>query len=154
MKIGISEWAVKHPTPVILLFVLLTLMGIGGYAGLPLAGSPKVELPIVEVRVDQPGATPAELEGNVARRIEDGLSDIASLSHLNTVISEGSVVITAEFAFDANLDRATQDVRESVSRVRPQLPGNVSEPVIKRVDVSGGVQLSYAVRSDLSLIHI
>jgi len=148
VKIGISEWAVKHPTPVILLFVLLTLMGIGGYAGLPLAGSPKVELPIVEVRVDQPGATPAELEGNVARRIEDGLSDIASLSHLNTVISEGSVVITAEFAFDANLDRATQDVRESVSRVRPQLPGNVSEPVIKRVDVSGGVQLSYAVRSD------
>ena len=82
MKIGISEWAVKHPTPVILLFVLLTLMGIGGYAGLPLAGSPKVELPIVEVRVDQPGATPAELEGNVARRIEDGLSDIASLLSL------------------------------------------------------------------------
>ena len=148
MKVGISGWAVEKPTPVILLFVLLSIAGIASYFALPLSGMPRVELPLVEVRIDQPGATPAELEGNVARRLEDALGELASLNHQTTVIAEGSVTITAEFALEADLDRVTQDVRETVSRVRPELPAAVSEPVIRRVDASGGAQLSYAVRSD------
>ncbi len=148
MNMGISRWAIDHPTPVILLFALLSLMGVASYLQLPLGGMPRVELPIVEVRVDQPGATPTELEGNVARKIEGALSGLAGLRHQTTEITEGSVSVVAEFVLEADLDRATQDVREAILRVRPELPGSVTEPVVTRVDISGGVQLSYAVRSD------
>ncbi len=148
MKVGISRWAIDHPTPVVLLFALLTLMGVASYLQLPLGGMPRVELPIVEVRVGQPGATPTELEGNVAKKIEGALSGLAGLRHQTTEISEGSVSVVAEFVLEADLDRATQDVREAISRVRPELPGSVTEPVVTRVDTSGGVQLNYAVRSD------
>ncbi len=149
MKMGMSRWAIDHPTPVLLLFALLSVMGIVSYLQLPLGGLPRVDLPIVEVTVGQPGATPTELEGNVAKKIEGALSGLAGLRHQTTEISEGSVSVVAEFALEADLDRATQDVREAISRVRPELPSSVAEPVVTRVDTSGGVQLSYAVRSDV-----
>jgi multidrug efflux pump subunit AcrB len=147
MKVNISSWAIKNPTPVILLFLIACLLGAVAYLKLPIAGTPRVELPIVMIDVSQPGASTEELETNLARRIEDAISGIPNLQNQSTTISNGNVNVAAEFKLDADVARSTNDVRDAISRVRPELPANITEPLITLLDVSGGAMLSYAVRS-------
>ena len=148
MKVGISRWAVGNPTPVILLFVMLSIAGLVGFFKLPVTGNPKVDLPIVSVSVSQLGASPRELEQNIALKLENALSGLIGMSHLSTTISNGAVELVAEFVLDANIDRAVSDVREAIARVRPELPQSIGEPVITRVDVSsGGAFFVYALRA-------
>lgn len=148
MKLKISTWAIKNPTPVILLFLMLSFAGLLAYWKLPIAGNPRVDLPIVSVNVSQPGASPQELEINVARRLEEGVAGIAGLKHLTTTIAGGDVQLIAEFQLDADIDRAANDVRDAVALVRPELPQNIGEPVVSRVDVTGGALQRYMLRSD------
>jgi multidrug efflux pump subunit AcrB len=146
-KLGISAWAIRNPTPVILLFALLSLIGIYSYTRLPITGNPKIEFPIVSVSVALPGAQPQELEQNVAIRIENALTGVAGLRHLNTTIADGTVEVTVEFTLETAIEVALADVREAITRLRPELPQALGEPLVTRVDVSGGAVQSYAVRA-------
>ena len=148
MKLKISTWAISNPTPVILLFVLLTLAGLLAYWKLPIAGNPRVDLPVIAVNVSQPGASSSELETNVARRLEQAVAGIAGVKHLTTTIAQGDVQLVAEFQLDANIDRAASDVRDAIALVRPELPQRIGEPVVTRVDVTGGALQRYMLRSD------
>ena len=148
MSLKISSWAIQRPTPVVLLFLLLSLAGLLAFNKLPIAGSPRVELPIISVEVAQQGASPAELESNVARRLEEGLAGLPGLKNLNTTIANGAVAITAEFQLEANIDRAANDVRDAVARIRPELPAQIGEPVVTRVDVSGWALQSYSIAAE------
>lgn len=148
MKVKISTWAIEHPRPVILLFFLLCLGGLLAYWKLPIAGNPRVDLPIISVTVSQPGASSEELETNVARRLEEAVAGIAGVKHLTTTIAGGDVLLVAEFQLDANIDRAASDVRDAVALVRPELPQNIGEPIVSRVDITGGALQRYMVRSD------
>jgi multidrug efflux pump subunit AcrB len=148
MKIGVSSWAINNPTPVILMFLIACLLGIVSYFFIPIAGTPRVELPIVTIDVSQPGASTEELETNLARRIEESIANISGLQNQSSTISDGSVNITAEFKLDADIERATTAVRDAIARVRPELPANITEPVVAVLDVSGGAMLSYAVKSE------
>ncbi|MDC6171056.1 efflux RND transporter permease subunit [Paucibacter sp. XJ19-41] len=148
MSLKISSWAIAKPTPIVLLFLLLSLAGIVAFNKLPVAGDPRVELPIISVDVAQPGATPQELETNVARRLEEGLAGLPGLNNLSTTIANGQVSITAEFQLEANIDRAASDVRDAVSRIRPELPAQIGEPLVTRVDVSGWALQSFSVSAE------
>jgi multidrug efflux pump subunit AcrB len=148
MKIGVSSWAIKNPTPVILMFLIACLLGVISYFFLPIAGTPRVELPIVTISVSQPGASTEELEANLARRIEESITNISGLQNQSTTIVDGSVNVTAEFKLDADIDRAATSVRDAIAQVRPELPANITEPVVAVLDISGGAMLSYAVKSD------
>jgi multidrug efflux pump subunit AcrB len=147
MKIAISSWAIRNPTPVILLFVILSLLGIFSYVKLPVTGNPKIEFPIVSVSVALPGAQPQELEQNIALKLENALSSLVGLRHITTTIADGNVEVTVEFGLEADLDRSVADVREATARVRPELPQSVGEPIVTRVDVSGGALQAYVVRA-------
>jgi multidrug efflux pump subunit AcrB len=148
MKIGVSSWAINNPTPVILMFLIACLLGVLSYFFLPIAGTPRVELPIVTIDVSQPGASTEELEANLARRIEESIANISGLQNQSTTISNGSVNVTAEFKLDTDIERATSAVRDAIARVRPELPANITEPVVTLLDISGGAMLSYAVKSE------
>jgi multidrug efflux pump subunit AcrB len=146
-KFAISSWAIRHPTPVLLLFVMLSLLGIYSYLKLPVTGNPKIEFPIVSVSLALPGAQPQELEQNVALKLENALSGLVGIRHLSTTIADGAVDVTVEFVLEADLDRSVADVREAIARVRPELPQAIGEPLVTRVDVSGGALLAYVVRA-------
>ena len=56
---NISTWAIKRPTPVILLFMVLTIMGLLAYKGLGVNDMPDVDFPTVIIQISQPGASPS-----------------------------------------------------------------------------------------------
>lgn len=142
---NISAWAIKKPIPSILLFIVLTLAGLACFGTLGIDENPNFDIPIVTVTATQVGAAPEELEVQVARRIEDAVSGLGRISHIVSVVNQGVSVTSIEFELGTDTDRAVNDVRDAVTRIRTELPRDIEEPIIQRLDVAGGAFVTYVV---------
>ncbi|WP_374677956.1 efflux RND transporter permease subunit [Piscinibacter sp.] len=147
MAINVSAWSIRNPTPAILLFVMLTLAGLIGFRAMKIQNFPDIDLPMVTVVAALPGASPGQLETEVARKVENSLATIQGLKHIYTSLTDGTVTITAEFRLEKPTQEAVDDVRDAVSRVRSDLPADLRDPVIKKVDLAGTPILTYTVAS-------
>ena len=147
MMQNISADAIRKPIPPIIIFVLLTFAGLLGFHKLGINQFPDVDIPMVTVTVTQPGAAPAELETQVTRIVENAVATVGDVAHIMSTMSDGSSATMIEFQFGKNLDRAVNDVRDAVTRVRADLPGDINEPVISRVTTSGAPIMTYTVKS-------
>ena len=144
---NISAVAIRHPVPPIMLFVILTLAGLISFLKLDITGNPDIDFPVVNVGVSRPGAAPSELEQEVTKKIEDAVSNITGIDHVTSTITDGFSNTTIEFKIGYNTDRAVNDVRDAVSRIRSDLPQDIYEPQVQRLDVTGDSILYYAVTS-------
>ncbi len=147
MSWNISAWCIRNPIPSIVLFFLLTVAGITALAGLGIEEEPNIDVPWVSVVITESGAAPVELETQVTRRIEDAIAGIANVKHIRSTISTGTADTEVEFELGTNADRATNDVREAVTRVRQQLPKGIDEPIVQRQDFIGDSGVTYTVSS-------
>jgi multidrug efflux pump subunit AcrB len=147
MSLNVSSWAIRNPTATVLLFVLLTFVGLLGFQAMKVQNFPDIELPIVTVSVQLPGASPSQLENDVARKIESGLATIQGVKHIQSTLTDGSADISIEFRIEKPLQEAADDVRDAVSRIRADLPADTRDPVIKKVELAGSPILTYTVAS-------
>ena len=144
---NVSAWSIRNPIPAILLFMLLTLAGVLAFRAMKVQNFPDIDLPMVIVTAALPGAAPAQLETEVARKLENSLATVPGVKHLYATISDGLVVITAEFRLEKPVQEAVDEVRSAVARVRSELPANVSDPVVQKGDLAGQPILTYTVAS-------
>ncbi|MGF9694301.1 efflux RND transporter permease subunit [Rhizobium sp. 0TCS1.26] len=153
MNTNISAWAIRNPLPSILLFVILTVVGLYSFGKLPITYFPTIVTPAVKVTVEQSGATPIELETEVTRLIENAIASLPAIDELSSTIGEGRSVTTVEFTLGlVSPDRAMDDVRDAVARIRGDLPGTIDEPVIERIEEEAQSVVTYAVSSaDMSM---
>ena len=142
---NISAWAIRHPITPIVLFVVLFFLGAVAFIRLPINLNPDISFPIVQVTVAQPGAAPAEMETQIAQKIEGSISSIGNVRNITTWIVEGSTLINVEFEIGTPIDRAVTDVRDADAKVRNDLPQGIQEPLVSRVNVDGGAFAYYAV---------
>jgi hydrophobe/amphiphile efflux-1 (HAE1) family protein len=147
MNFNISSWAIRKPVPSLVLFMILLVVGVMAFAQLPITRFPNIDVPIVQVRVYQAGTAPVELESQVTKKIEDAIAGINGVKHITSTITEGSSVNTIEFRLETNADRALNDVKDAVARVRSDLPRTIDEPIISRLDVEGLPIVTYAARA-------
>lgn len=145
--INVSSWSIRNPTPSVLLFIMLTLVGLMGFRAMKIQNFPDIDLPMVTVTAALPGASPAQLETEVARKIENSVATVQGVKHIYTNLSDGSAVITVEFRLEKPTQEAVDDVRDAVSRVRSDLPADLRDPVISKVDLAGTPILTYTVAS-------
>jgi hydrophobic/amphiphilic exporter-1 (mainly G- bacteria), HAE1 family len=141
----ISAWAIRNPIPVVSLFILLTIAGIVAYVGLPIKQFPNVNFPVVSVTVTQNGAAPSEVENQITRPIENALSGVAGVKHISSTAVLGSSTTTVEFELHSDMQKATDDVRTAVERVRVELPPGIDPPLVQRLDIDSAPILTYAV---------
>ena len=125
-----SALSIKHPIPAIMLFVLLTLAGILSYRASVVQDFPDIELPIVTVSATLSGAAPAQLETEVARKIEDSVATLQGVKNIYTKVLDGDVTVTVEFILEKPIAEAVNDVRGAVARVRADLPAGVGGPSV------------------------
>ncbi|KAF1016969.1 MAG: Multidrug resistance protein MdtB [Stenotrophomonas maltophilia] len=144
---SLATWSLRHPFAVLLLFALLVLAGVRSFQQLPVQDYPDVELPTVQVTLSQPGAVPGQLEGEVARKVEDALSTLPALKHLRTSIRDGMVSIRVEFELGTPLSDALIGTKDAVDRSRADLPADVLPPSVSAVHVSVSPVLVYALSS-------
>ena len=137
MAFSFSTWSIRNPVPPLLLFALLAVMGLFAYARLPVTAMPAIVTSDVDVVVLQPGATPAELEMETTRRIEDAVASLPGVRKVSSSITEGQSSTRVEFDLGVNVDRAMNDVRNAVAAIRQNLPATVREPIVQRADDTG-----------------
>lgn len=146
-SVNFSAFSIRRPIPAIVMFAVLMIMGLFAFRSIPVTKFPNIDVPVVSILVTQQGAAPAELETQVARKIEDAVSGVAGVKHIMTTLTDGSATIAIEFQLETQPDRAVNDVKDAVAKVRADLPRTVDEPIIQRIDVEGQAILSYAIAS-------
>ena len=147
MALNISAWSIRNPLPSIVFSIILLVLGWVCFTKLAVTRLPSADIPVISVAVSQFGAAPSELESQVTKTIEDGVSGVEGVRHISSSITDGLSVTTIQFALETNTDRALNDVKDAVTRVRANLPQNVTEPLIQRVDVIGLPIVTYAAIS-------
>lgn len=147
MRINFSAWAIRNPVPPILLFAVLMLLGTISFNRLAVTKFPNIDVPVVLVKVTQGGATPAELETQVTREVEDAIANITGVKHMTSTVTDGVSTTAVEFRLEINADRAVLDVKDAIDKIRPNLPRTIDEPLVSRLDVEGQSILSFAAAS-------
>jgi hydrophobe/amphiphile efflux-1 (HAE1) family protein len=142
-----SGWSIRRPIPVIVAFLVLTLGGLIAFGQLGIDENPNIEFPAITVTVTQVGAGPEELENQVTKPIEDAVAGLGNIDEIRSTVRDGASTTVISFILGTDVDRATNDVRDAVTRIRQDLPGGIQEPVIRRLEFGGGVMMTYAVNS-------
>ncbi len=144
MTVNFSAWAIRRPLPALMLFFALCVAGLWGFHQLPVARFPDIAFPMTTVTITQPGAAPSQLEAEVTRRVEDSVATIPNIKRVMSTVSEGVSVTSIEFYLDTDLATALDDTRDAVTKIRTDLPQDIQEPVVSKVDI-GGSLMTYAV---------
>lgn len=145
---NISSWSIKSPIPALILFILLCLAGSMSFNSMKVQNFPDLDLPTVTVSAALPGASPDQLETQVARKIENSVAKLQGLRHIYTTIQDGSVTLTAEFRLEKPVQEAVDDVRSAVSEVRADLPNDLREPIVSKLNVAASPILAFTIHSN------
>ena len=145
--INVSSWSIKNPIPAVMLFVMLCFAGMVSFGSMKVQNFPDIDLPTISVTASLPGTAPAQMETEVARKIENAIASLQGLKHITTKVQDGSAIISAEFRLEKPIQEALDDVRSAVNRIRSELPGDLKDPVISKLDLAGQPILAYTVRS-------
>jgi multidrug efflux pump subunit AcrB len=138
-----SALSIRNPIPAIMLFALLTLAGLLAFKANKVQFFPDIELPIVTVTATLDGAAPAQLETEVARKIEDSVATLQGVKNIYTKVLDGVATVTVEFILEKDLSDAVNDVRDAVSQVRADLPAEMREPSVTKATTAGRVILTF-----------
>jgi len=131
----------------VLLFVMLTLIGVAGFMGMKIQQFPDIDLPTVMVTATLPGAAPSQMETEVARKIENSVATIEGIKHIYTKVQDGTASVTIEFRLEKPTQQAIDDVRDAVSRIRSDLPADLRDPVIAKMNIAGAPILTFTIAS-------
>jgi multidrug efflux pump subunit AcrB len=138
-----SALSIKNPIPAIMLFVLLTLAGLLAYKKNAVQDFPDIELPIVTVTATLDGAAPAQLETEVARKIEDSVATLQGVKNIYTKVLDGVATVTVEFILEKPISEAVNDVRDAVARVKADLPAEMRDPTVTKNSTAGRTILTF-----------
>jgi hydrophobe/amphiphile efflux-1 (HAE1) family protein len=147
MRLNISAASIRRPIPGIVLFVVLSILGIFAFDNLPVTRFPNIDVPIVSVSITEAGAAPSELESQVTKQVEDAVANLTGVKHVTSTVSDSLSSTILEFQLETDTDRAVNDVKDAVTKIRTDLPPTIEEPVVERIDVEGQSIVSYAASS-------
>jgi hydrophobe/amphiphile efflux-1 (HAE1) family protein len=144
MALNVSAWSIRHPLTPIVMAAAIVALGFISFTKLPITRLPSVDVPLVTVTISQFGAAPGELEGQVTKKVEDAVAGVGGAHHIDSTITDGISITSITFRLGTDTDRALNDVKDAVTRIRADLPRSIDEPMIRRVDFSGLPILTYA----------
>ena len=147
MALGISSWAIKRPLVPIVIFFGLVVTGLMSFSRLPVNGMPNVNIPVVNVSVFLPGASPTEIESQITLRVETALAGIGNIKHITSSVTDSVSSTKIEFQLGTDINQALSKVRDQMIGIKPLLPRGSEEPMIQSIDADVVPILTYAVQA-------
>jgi HAE1 family hydrophobic/amphiphilic exporter-1 len=132
----IADISIKRPLFVGVIVLVLTLFGLICLTRLPIDLMPNVDIPYVTIVTAYPGVGPTEIESLVSKPIEDAVSPIGGIKKVYSFSRESASVVVIEFDLGTDINGAVADVRDKVSAIRGDLPQDIVDPSIARVDIN------------------
>lgn len=124
----ITKISIKRSTIVVVLFTILTLLGIFSYTQMSYELLPKFSPNVVTVSTVYPGAAPSEVENSVTRKLEDALASLEGIDVMKSTSLESFSIITIELDDDVDVDLILQDAQRDIDAVLGDLPEDVDPP--------------------------
>ncbi len=127
---NLPEVSVRRPITTLMLFMAIIIIGYVSFSRLPIDLFPEIEPPNISVLTQYPGASAQDVELNVTKKLEAGLSSIPNLKKIRSTSIDNISVVSLEFEFGTNLDEATNDIRSALEFTKRNLPDDAEEPTI------------------------
>jgi len=144
----LSEFSLKRPVAMIMIFIAVTVLGVISLLNLKLDLMPNVDIPIVAVMTEYSGAGPAEVENTVSRILEGAVSQVQDIKNVVSISREGTSLVIGEFNWGTDVDKRAIDTREKLDMVTRYLPADVTSPTVFKFDPSMIPVLILGVSSD------
>lgn len=142
--------AVKKPISTIMISIGVVIFGFYSYTQLAVDFFPKIDPPFISVLTYYQGANAADVEQNITRKLEDGFGALTNLKKITSTSRENISVVMLEYEWGANLDEATNEVRDAVGLAQRNMPDDVEEPVIFKISTSMMPVIAFSITSDES----
>jgi len=130
----LADTSIKRPVFATMVILGLVVLGIVSYPRIGVDLFPKIDFPMVNITTTLKGASPEIMDIDVTDKIEGAVNTINGVKSIVSTSTEGVSVVTVEFVLERDIDLAVQDVREKVSAIRGQLPRDIDEPIIQKID--------------------
>jgi hydrophobic/amphiphilic exporter-1 (mainly G- bacteria), HAE1 family len=151
----ISKIAVKRPITTLMIVLILIGFGIASLTNLKLELFPALEIPVILVVTELPGASSTEVLDLVTIPIETGLSTVSNLRNIFSETSNGMSFVVLEFEEGTDIDMASLDVRDRMSIIERMLPSDIRNPIITQIDPNALPVLNVNISSDqLNLLEL
>lgn len=132
----LAEISIKRPTLVIVLFIILTLGGLFSYSNLSYELIPKFEINVVTIATVYPGASPAEVENTVTRKIEDAVGSLELVKKVESKSYESLSVVMVTLEAEADADYSLNDAQRKINAILKDLPEDVDPPSLSKFSIS------------------
>ncbi|MBP9712950.1 MAG: efflux RND transporter permease subunit [Sterolibacterium sp.] len=143
----LTRISIRNPVLAAMLMFALVVVGVFSYNRVPVDQFPNVEIPVVVVNVEYPGASPESVENDLTRKVEAAVNTIHGVKQISSRSFEGYSTTLIQFELTVEPPQAAQDVREKIASIRAQLPTEIKEPKISRFDPADRPVISYAITS-------
>jgi len=147
---SIFKSAVNKPITTLMVFSAVIVMGIYSLINIPIDLFPEMDPPFISVMTTYPGANASDIETNVTRPMEDAFNTVDNLKEISSVSSDNMSVISLEFDWEADLNEASNDIRDAIDMIYDNLPDGINRPSIFKFNISMFPILFYAITADES----
>ncbi|MFM2221853.1 MAG: hypothetical protein RLZZ78_110 [Armatimonadota bacterium] len=144
---SLTQLSIKRPIAILMLFAVLTILGLQGLFKMPAEQDPRIDFPFISVSTVYPGAGPGEIETLISKPIEDAVFSVNGIKNVTSVSQQGISIVAIEFQLGVDVDTAAADVRSKVDSVRRALPQAADVPLIGKFDTGSAPIMFLAVRS-------
>ncbi len=143
----LSDLSIKQPVFATMMMAALAVLGLTSYQALKVDLFPDVEFPVVTVTTRYTGASPETVERDVTKFIEEAVNTVEGVRHIESTSQEGLSSIVVQFNVGVPTLNASQDIRGKVAAIRGELPREIDEPIILRIDPASTPIVSVAVNA-------
>lgn len=146
----ITKLSIQRSSLVVVLFTVLTLLGIFSYTQLSYELLPKMDTNILTISTVYPGAAPSEVETSVTKKIEDAVASLEGIKAMNSISQESVSIITIELASGTDVNLSLQDAQRKINAILGDLPESVDPPSLGKFDLDDMPIMQMAVYSNLN----
>lgn len=122
---SLTEFAVKRHQFTIVVFALLSALGVSAFVGIPKAEDPTFPIPGFAIVSVLPGASPVDMERLVVDPIESRLKSLDDIKSMKSSISDSLAVVLVEFTAGVDPDRKRDEVFREMGAIKAQLPAEL-----------------------------
>jgi HAE1 family hydrophobic/amphiphilic exporter-1 len=145
---SLAKLSISRPIFITCVTIFIVIVGIVGFNQMSVDMYPEANTPVITVQSQYNGAGPEEIETLISRPIEDEVSSIAGIKSLTSKNLEGVSIVTIEFQSTVESKYAEQQVRDKINIVRPKLPTEIDDPIIKKFDLADAPIMMIGLSAD------
>lgn len=151
---NLSKLSVKRPVTITMIVLVVVLLGAISLTKLPIDLFPEIEVPVAVIVTSYTGTGPQEIENLITKQIEGAVSTVGNIDTVNSISSEGSSIVIAQFNFGTDMDLASLEMREKVDLVKGFLPEDANDPMVLKIDPNSMPIIQIALSTKGSLAEL